>query len=94
MGFRTIRAVAAIGVLGLAGCHTLHERSCHKPQPYMGAKNAPMLVFPPGLDPPDLTNVLKIPELNTPAPPPRTGKQPCLDEPPSFKVTKPTPPQA
>jgi hypothetical protein len=37
---------------------------------------------------------LKIPALNTPAPPRRTKTQPCLDEPPSFTVPKQTPPQA
>jgi uncharacterized lipoprotein len=101
MGLPTIRAlsvrgaVAAIGLLSLAGCHTLHERSCHKPQPYIGAQSTPPLIIPPGLDPPDTTNVLKIPQLNEPAPPPRSGKEPCLDEPPPFNVPKPAPaPQA
>lgn len=92
MGCPTIRIIAVIGMMSLAGCHALHERACHKPQPYMSAKSAPLLVMPPGLDPPDTSNALRIPELNEPAPPPRTGKEPCLDEPPSFKVNKPLPP--
>jgi hypothetical protein len=94
MGVPTIRVVTVIGLLSVAGCHTLHERTCHKPKPYMGAQNAPLLVIPPGLDPPDTTNALRIPQLNEPAPPPRKGNEPCLDEPPPFNTPKPTPPQA
>lgn len=91
MGVPTIRILAVIGVMSVAGCHTLHERECHKPQPYMKARSVPPLIFPPGLDPPDESNALRIPPLNTPAPPPLTGKEPCLDDPPSFKVTTPQP---
>lgn len=91
MGFRTIRIMTVIAMVSVAGCHAIHERACHKPQSYMDAKSVPPLVIPPGLDTPDRTNALRIPELNTPAPPPRSGKEPCLDEPPSFTVTKPVP---
>jgi uncharacterized lipoprotein len=94
MGFRTIRTVAVIASLGVAGCHTMHERACHRPQPYLGAKSVPPLVVPPGLDSPDRTNVLRIPELNGPTAPARSGRQPCLDEPPPYNVPKPAPPQA
>jgi len=94
MEFLTIRTLAVIALLGLAGCHTLHERACHKVQPYMSAQSAPLLVIPPGLDPPDTTNALRIPQLNEPAPPSRKGNQPCLDEPPPFNVPKPVRPQA
>ncbi len=52
----------------------------------------PPLKIPPGLEAPDTTNALHLPQLNEPAPPPRTGQQPCLDEPPPYKVAKP--PQA
>jgi uncharacterized lipoprotein len=92
MGLVTIRAAAVIALLSVAGCHTMNERSCHKVQSYMGAKNAPQLVIPPGFDAPDTTNVLRIPQLNEPAPPARKGSAPCLDEPPPFNVPKPTPP--
>jgi len=37
---------------------------------------------------PDTANALKLPALNEPPPPPRKSKDPCLDEPPSFKVPK------
>jgi len=42
------------------------------------------------MDAPDTTNALRMPTLNEPPPPPRKGKEPCLDEPPPFKVTQPT----
>ncbi len=78
----------------LTGCHPFRHftYSCHKPQSYMRATSIAPLKIPTGLDAPDATNALHLPALNEPAPPPRTGHQPCLDEPPSFKVVKP--PQA
>ncbi len=86
-------------LLALSGCHpfkALRSRanSCHKEQPYMAATSVPKMQIPAGLDVPDTTNALHIPELKDPAPPRRQGKEPCLDEPPSFKVTKPVAPQA
>jgi hypothetical protein len=89
-------------LLTLAGCHfnPLHPfrrltYSCHKPQPYMGQISVPPLVIPAGLAAPDTTNALHLPKLNEPAPPLRKGKEPCLDEPPPYKVSRPLPsPQA
>lgn len=87
-------------VVGLAGCHPIRafrnsELSCHRKQPYMASTSVPPLKIPAGLDTPDTTNALHIPPLNEPAPPLRKGKEPCLDEPPPFKVPpKPAPPQA
>jgi len=86
--------------VALAGCHPIRslrsrELSCHKTKPYMAATSVPPLKIPAGLDTPDTTNALHIPALNEPAPPPRKGKEPCLDEPPSFKLPpKPVTPQA
>jgi uncharacterized lipoprotein len=86
--------------VALAGCHPIRafrtgSLSCHSKQPYMTATSVPPLKIPPGLDVPDTTNALHIPALNEPAPPVRKGKEPCLDEPPPFKVPpKPAPPQA
>jgi hypothetical protein len=37
---------------------------------------------------------LKIPALNTPEPPRRGKKDPCLDAPPPFNIPKQAPPQA
>jgi uncharacterized lipoprotein len=78
-------------VVGLAGCHPIRafrsaELSCHRKQTYMAATSVPPLKIPAGLDTPDTTNALHIPPLNEPAAPPRKGKDPCLDEPPSFKA--------
>lgn len=86
--------VLAMVVL-LTGCHLGGgARACHKKQPYMAATSVAPLKIPPGLDLPDTTNALHIPELKEPVPPPRKGKDPCLDEPPSYKIVKPAAPQA
>ena len=78
----------------LSACHPFrhYTYACHKPQGYMRASSIPSLKVPTGLDTPDSTNALHLPPLNEPAPPPRKGREPCLDEPPSYKVAKP--PQA
>ena len=90
--------VLLLGVLlALSGCgvaRAVRNRACHDPQPYMKATSVPPLIIPSGLDAPDTTNALRLPVLNEPAPPPRGGKQPCLDEPPPFKVQPAAHPQA
>ena len=76
----------------VSGCHMFRSASakaCHGLQPYQQAKSVPPLKIPPGMDPPDTTNALRLPALNEPAPPPRKGREPCLDEPPPFKVKQP-----
>jgi len=88
-------ACLAPALLLLGGCHVLRGvGSCHKPKGYEKATSVVPLKIPPGLDAPDTTNALRLPVLNEPPPPRRSGKDPCLDEPPSFKVTKPVAPQA
>jgi len=81
-------------MLMLSGCHPFRHftYACHKTQPYMQATSIPSLKIPSGLDAPDTTNALHLPALNEPEPPARKGREPCLDEPPPFKVAKP--PQA
>jgi uncharacterized lipoprotein len=91
--------LGAAVLLALSGCHPFQAlrgktNTCHKPQPYMAATSAPALRIPAGLEVPDTTNALHVPDLKEPAPPRRKGKDPCLDEPPAFKVTKPVAPQA
>jgi len=82
-------------LLVVSGCAMFRSKSCHETQPYTKAKSVPPLTIPAGLDAPDTTNALRLPALNEPAPPPRAGKQPCLDEPPSFKAPQtPRTPQA
>ena len=83
-GLRILWLVPLLAALG--GCHSLRSKSCHGKQPYMQSKSVPPLVVPPGLDAPDTTNALRLPALNEPPPPPRHANQPCLDEPPPFKV--------
>ena len=73
-------------LLPLGGCRALGANACHAPQPYASARSVAPLRIPPGLDSPDTSNALRIPTLNEPAPPPRKGREPCLDEPPPFKV--------
>ncbi|HWZ63705.1 MAG TPA: hypothetical protein VNX02_11830 [Steroidobacteraceae bacterium] len=96
---KTLRPLLWLLPLALtaAGCHPFRHfaYACHKKQAYMQASSVPALKIPAGLDAPDTTSALHLPALNEPAPPPRTGRQPCLDEPPSYKVPKPAPaPQA
>jgi uncharacterized lipoprotein len=82
-------------LLALSACHLLHGNSCHGPQAYLGAQSVAPLKIPAGLDAPETNSALRIPALNEPAPPARKGKDPCLDEPPSFKVRQAgAPPQA
>ena len=85
--------VLLVLLLPLAGgCHVFRSASakaCHSPQPYQKAQTVPPLKIPPGLDAPDTTNALRLPTLTEQGPPARHGKQPCLDEPPPFKVTQP-----
>jgi len=93
-----VGVVVAAG-LALSGCHpfrALKSRafSCHVKQPYMASTSVAPLNVPPGLDKPDRTEALVVPDLKDPAPPPRSGHDPCLDQPPPFKINKLTPPQA
>ena len=77
----------------VSGCHAFRSansaKSCHKPQPYQKAQTVPPLKIPSGLDAPDTTSALHLPTLTDPGPPARKGAQPCLDEPPPYKVTQP-----
>jgi len=75
-----------------SGCHFFRNASakaCHAPQAYQKSQSVPPLKIPSGLDAPDTTNALRLPTLNEPGPAPRKGSQPCLDEPPPYKVTPP-----
>ena len=87
LGFGIV--ILAALLLSQSGCRlvrAIDKRECHEPQPYMSATTVAPLKIPAGMDAPDSTNALRLPALNEPAPPPRNAKDPCLDEPPSFKV--------
>jgi uncharacterized lipoprotein len=92
--FAVIGVVAVL--VGITGCHSLRKvgGSCHDTKPYMKAQSIAPLKIPNGLDTPDTASALRVPALNTPAPPGRKKTDPCLDEPPPFNVPKQAPPQA
>src|SRR5262249_8319576 len=85
--------VVALLLLPLAsGCHMFRSataKACHGSQPYQHAKSVPPLIIPSGMDAHDTNNARPLPPLKEPAQPPRKGKEPCLDEPPPFKVKQP-----
>jgi len=79
----------------LSGCGAIRSvTSCPHDEPYTKSASVAPLRTPAGLDAPDTSQALKLPALNEPAPPPRGRKDPCLDQPPSYKVAKPPAPQA
>ncbi|HEY6483704.1 MAG TPA: hypothetical protein VIY54_09275 [Steroidobacteraceae bacterium] len=99
MNYRIGTLVLLVAVVGLSGCHPFRAlkeggRSCRDANPYLAAGSIATLRIPQGLDAPDTSNALHIPQLNEPAPPPRSKTDPCLDEPPAFRTTKQAPPHA
>ena len=89
--FPVVRVVALAALCLLTvGCRAWRG-SCHKPAAYQAAKTGAPLTIPPGLQSPDTSQALKIPQLNEPKPPPRQGSDPCLDAPPPFSTPKPAP---
>src|SRR5262245_22337748 len=96
----TIGRVATIAILCIfaSGCRSWGLKlggKCRAPEGYGATAEAgEPLKIPPNLEAPDTTQALKIPELNTPAPPPRQEGDPCLEAPPSYAVPKPAPPPA
>ncbi|HVN47066.1 MAG TPA: hypothetical protein VMT66_17695 [Steroidobacteraceae bacterium] len=92
MGLARAALLLFVSLPLVSGCSAFRHanaKACHGPQTYQQAKSVPPLRIPPGLDAPDTTNALRLPTLTEPAPPPRKGSQPCLDEPPPFKVSQP-----
>ncbi len=85
-GLRNLVLLTGMG-LGLSGCHLLHSvtHSCsNNTDGYNKATSIRPVRVPLGLDPPDTKSALQIPQLNEPAAPARSSKDPCLDEPPKF----------
>jgi uncharacterized lipoprotein len=88
-----------LAVLVTAGCNPFRRHSakaelCKEPEGYAQAAEAKSLTIPAGLQSPDTRSALRIPDLSTPPPPPRTTDQGCLDQPPSYTVVKPKEPEA
>ena len=83
-------------LVSVSGCHMLHNKfssnRCTENRTYEGERSVAPLKVPSGMDAPETTNALRLPQLNEPAPPARARSAPCLDEPPSFKVQKPATP--
>ena len=91
MTLRPMLLSLACAALALAtGCRGVVGGSCHKPQAYAEAGNLPPLRVPPGLDGPDTSEALEVPELNEPEITPDPDG-PCLDAPPAI-VAPPLPP--
>ncbi len=90
MTSRAALALAFAVLLALSGCKTIHhithDDSCNKPEPYQRATSITPLAIPEGMSTPDTSHALDVPQLNEPAPPPRTVKDPCLAAPPPFNV--------
>jgi hypothetical protein len=83
-------SIAGVSLLLAAGCRTVSGGSCHKVQPHESAQSLPPLRMPPGLDGPDTSGALEIPQLNEPMAP-RDPDGPCLDAPPAITAA-PLPP--
>ena len=85
-------------VLCTAGCNPFRRSGeaelCKQDEVLAKAQSVPPLRVPPGLESPDTSRALRIPELNTPPPPPRKVSEGCLDEPPRYMTQKPSEPQA
>jgi hypothetical protein len=83
-------SIACGSLLLAAGCRSVVGGSCHKPQAYAAAEQLPPLRVPGGLDGPDTSEALAIPDLAEPEAP-LDPEGPCLDAPPAI-VAPPLPP--
>lgn len=82
-------STACLALLAATGCRTLTGASCHRQQDYETAGNLAPLRVPAGLDAPDTSGALAIPELTAPEAP-RDPEGPCIEAPPAL--TEPPPP--
>jgi hypothetical protein len=91
--------VVLLAMLATAGCNPFRRHSaagelCKEPEAYAQAQEGKTLIIPAGLEAPDTRNALRIPDLSTPEPPPRTRETGCLDEPPNYVIPKPKQPES
>jgi uncharacterized lipoprotein len=102
-GSRPVMALLTVVLLSTvvcvtSGCNPFRKSRantvCKGPEGYSNVNSIPSLQIPAGLESPDTRAALRIPDLNTPEPPPRTKAQGCLDEPPPYVIAKPKEPEA
>lgn len=84
--------ITVLAFTGLAGCKTPLESCSQTNKDYAGAQELPPLKAPPGLEPPNTRNALKVPPLSSPERV-RGKNEPCLDTPPPFSAPKAAEPQ-
>ena len=87
MRIPAILLASALSLLLLPGCKSRGPTCNQNNKDYVGAPELPPLKAPPGLDPPDTRNALRVPPLDTPERP-RTKNEACLDIPPPFTNPK------
>ena len=87
MRIPTLLIASCLGLLVLSGCKSFGTTCKQDNKDYVGAKELPPLKAPPGLDPPDTRNALRIPPLESPERP-RGKNEACLDVPPPFTNPK------
>ena len=89
-----ILLLSVLATTTLSGCFKSRLTSCNQTdKDYAGAQEMPPLQAPPGLDPPNTRNALKVPPLNTPERV-RGKDEPCLDIPPPFSTPKAVAPKS
>jgi len=74
---------AMVALLLASGCSTVVGGACHKTQPHQTAGNLPPLKMPTGLDGPDTSEALAVPEVTQPELP-VDPDGPCLEAPPAI----------
>lgn len=87
MRMPAILFASVLSLLLLPGCKSRGPTCNQSNKDYVGAQELPPLKAPPGLDPPNTRNALRVPSLDTPERP-RTKKEACLDIPPPFANPK------
>ena len=87
MRISTLLIASAFALVLLPGCKSRGSTCKQDDKDYVGAKELPPLKAPPGLEPPDTRNALKVPPLDTPERP-RAKNEACLDAPPPFANPK------
>jgi uncharacterized lipoprotein len=84
--------VVGLALVAVSGCHFLKSRTgCHADQEYRHAQQLAPLKVPAGLDAPNTSTALVIPDVKTDIPA-RGPRDACLEEPPAYKPAAPPKP--